>query len=103
MYGASLENSADAASDVTTQDSMLAVASASHIIAFFEEMESIASSPRAHRSVVDHFDIIEYEPMRHNSNGGPPKRFYRTFWRAMARRLCKRAIESVAERIKKLA
>ena len=30
---------------------------------------------------------VDYEPVRLSSSTGPPKRFYRTFWRSVARRV----------------
>ena len=36
------------------------------------------------------FFMISYEPIRRTATPAPPKRFFRTFWRSVARRLMER-------------
>ena len=40
-------------------------------------------------------DVIE--PIRYTTDGAPPKRFYRTFWRAAARRVLERERATILE------
>ena len=44
------------------------------------------------------FDL--YEPDRRCTAMGPPKRFYRTFWRSITRRALQRAKESIISDVK---
>ena len=42
-------------------------------------------------AVSAHLDSISFEPLRCIKNAAPPKRFYRTFWRSLARRVVEKS------------
>jgi hypothetical protein len=61
---------------------------------FFREIKTGAAAtmqsvhaPMSLDEIADSLKAINYEPIRNNMNGAPPKRFYRTFWRSITRRL----------------
>ena len=41
----------------------------------------------AEPNTLGHFSVDAYEPLRSVTDFRPPKRFYRTFWRSVARRI----------------
>ena len=54
--------------------------------------------------IIDNYEPIDYEPLRICPQAGPPKRFYRTFWRSAARRMleCEKAAVLAAKRVSKI-
>jgi len=62
-----------------------------------EHLEATGLTSVEETTCRDHCCRNVVEPIRYTTDGAPPKRFYRTFWRAAARRVLERAREAILE------
>ena len=62
-----------------------------------QRSESMLCSP----SIVNSSPGVDYEPLRPIANLAPPRRFFRTFWRSVTRRMLERQDRAKAEEIER--